>query len=64
MGNPPLTWGTCLNRVTTTLALVPGHPRPLPTNRALAFCCCRDGGWVHVGHTCMGEHAQCRGAPM
>lgn len=41
-----------------------GPPLPSPHKpSALAFCCCRDGGWVHAGHTCMGEHAQCRGAP-
>lgn len=52
----PLTWppGLALG----TPALPPPHKQS-----ALAFCCCRDGGWVHAGHTCMGEHAQCRGAP-
>lgn len=39
-------------------------PLPPPDRQSvLAFCCSRDGGWVHAGHTCIGEHAQCRGAP-
>lgn len=65
----PAAWELSPNRVTTDLTPKPGpgHPCPLtpqpPKQSALAFRCCRYGGWVHARHTCLGEHAQCTGAP-